>query len=269
MKAKRWNRFCPETDRSFSLPAAVLQANRSGANNGPGRQRSAKPGHIAQLYGRIVIRFHAGQVNERSQPDRRIIDEGIRSVMHEAARESMGKPAVILDPSPNHASREQVQIQFLVLHNTDGPFVKSLAHLKDPASRVSAHYLIDRNGSIYQLVLDTRTAWHSGNKSMNQQSIGVELVASEAMRNLAPLQESALVSLARFLMTTYDLPVSNVILHRSVSTTDCPRWLWEDDPSYEEWKSARLSSRSTDGPRKVENFGIQQLDSNRKGGRPL
>jgi N-acetylmuramoyl-L-alanine amidase len=163
--------------------------------------------------------------------------------MHNAAQESIGKPAIIWDPSPNRAPRGQEKIQFLVLHNTEGPFAESLAALKDPASRVSAHYLIDRNGYIYQLVPDTQTSWHSRNKRMNQQSIGIELVASEAMRNLAPVQESALVCLARFLMDTYDLPVSNVILHRAVSATDCPRWLWEDDASYESWKAARLLSK--------------------------
>jgi N-acetylmuramoyl-L-alanine amidase len=108
---------------------------------------------------------------------------------------------------------------------------------------VSAHYLIDRNGYIYQLVQDDEAAWHSGDKRMNQQSIGVELVASEAMQNLALVQESALVALAKFLMAAYDLPGTNVILHRAVSATDCPRWLWEDDASYERWKATHLLSR--------------------------
>ena len=75
---------------------------------------------------------------------------------------------------------------------------------------------------------------------MNQRSIGIELVASEAMQKLALVQESALVTLARFLMDAYGLPKSNVILHRAVCATDCPRWLWEDDPSFEVWKATRL-----------------------------
>jgi len=93
---------------------------------------------------------------------------------------------------------------------------------------------------MYQLVPDNQTAWHSRDKRMNQQSIGIELVASEAMQKLTLAQESALLTLARFLMDAYDLPGSNVILHRAVSATDCPRWLWEDDAAFERWKATRL-----------------------------
>jgi N-acetylmuramoyl-L-alanine amidase len=182
-------------------------------------------------------------MKKRSQLGRQKVDEGITSALQNAPRESIGKPAVIWDSSPNCASREQERIQFLVLHNTDGPFADSLAHLKNPASRVSAHYIIDRTGYIYQLVPDAQTSWNSGDKRMNQQSIGVEVVASEALQNFALVQESALVALAKFLMDAYDLPVSNVILHRAVSSTDCPRWVWEDDTCFESWKATRLLSR--------------------------
>jgi N-acetylmuramoyl-L-alanine amidase len=150
------------------------------------------------------------------------------------------KPAVKWDPSPNHASRQGNTIQRLVLHNTDGPLAGSLARLKDPASQVSAHYVIDRNGDIYQLVADSETAWHSGNKAVNQQSIGIEIVAWKSVTGLATAQENALVAIAKFVLDTYDVALSNVIPHRAVKATDCPGWVWKDDPILEEWKSANL-----------------------------
>jgi len=53
-------------------------------------------------------------------------------------------------------------------------------------AKVSANYLIDREGNIYRLVAENRTAWHAGkgslpwNKaraSMNSSSIGIEMLA--------------------------------------------------------------------------------------------
>ncbi len=53
-------------------------------------------------------------------------------------------------------------------------------------AHVSANYLIDRDGTIYRLVPETRAAWHAGAghltwdpelKSMNQHAIGIENLA--------------------------------------------------------------------------------------------
>ena len=55
--------------------------------------------------------------------------------------------------------------------------------------KVSSHYLIDRNGKIYQLVPEIKKAWHCGGSIMpgsdlregvNDFSIGIELVATAA-----------------------------------------------------------------------------------------
>jgi N-acetylmuramoyl-L-alanine amidase len=68
------------------------------------------------------------------------------------------KPPVTWNPSPNYASREGTDIDTLVLHNTDGTLASAIARFKNPAEDVSAHYLVDRNGSIVQMVDDTQTA---------------------------------------------------------------------------------------------------------------
>src|SRR5271165_5274547 len=115
----------------------------------------------------------------------------------------LAKPPVTWDPSPNHASRQGEKIQRLVLHNTDGPLAGSLARLKDPAAQVSAHYVVDRNGDIYQLVDDSSTAWHSGDKTVNQQSIGIEVVAWSTTKGMAAPQEVSVVALAKFILGAY------------------------------------------------------------------
>ncbi len=60
--------------------------------------------------------------------------------------------------SPNHSSREGKPITMLVLHATAGSARSALAWLTNPAARVSAHYLIDKRGHIYQLVADRMAA---------------------------------------------------------------------------------------------------------------
>ena len=58
--------------------------------------------------------------------------------------------------------------------------IESLRRLKDPKSKVSTHYLINRKGLIIQMVRDNKIAWHAGKskwiKNLNKYSIGVELV---------------------------------------------------------------------------------------------
>ena len=76
--------------------------------------------------------------------------------------------------SPNYSSRNGVKIDMVVMHFTDGPTARGAINRfldqHDPQGRVSAHYIIDRNGDIYQMVADDDKAWHA--KAANPRSIG-------------------------------------------------------------------------------------------------
>jgi N-acetylmuramoyl-L-alanine amidase len=80
-------------------------------------------------------------------------------------------------PSPNQDSR----VQFLVIHATEIDFAKSLHTLT--RADVSSHYLVDRDGTIYGLVPESRRAWHAGPSfwqgatPLNPSSIGIEIVS--------------------------------------------------------------------------------------------
>ncbi|GBD44651.1 N-acetylmuramoyl-L-alanine amidase AmiD [bacterium HR40] len=86
--------------------------------------------------------------------------------------------------SPNFDRRQDpANIRLVVLHYTGMPDAASaLRRLCDPASRVSAHYLIDEDGTIYSLVPEPLRAWHAGVSAWrewndpNSVSIGIELV---------------------------------------------------------------------------------------------
>lgn len=48
----------------------------------------------------------------------------------------------------------------VVVHATEGELAGTLAHLRDESSMVSAHYVIDRDGTVYQLVPERVVAYH-------------------------------------------------------------------------------------------------------------
>lgn len=80
-------------------------------------------------------------------------------------------------PSANHDNR----IQFVVLHYTNASLERSLALLTH--GEVSSHYLIgDGPAKVYQLVDESRRAWHAGDSQwdgrtwLNSSSIGIEIV---------------------------------------------------------------------------------------------
>ena len=71
----------------------------------------------------------------------------------------------------------------LVLHYTGMPTGEAaLARLRDPAAKVSAHYLIEEDGRVFALVDEARRAWHAGlsawrgEAGVNGRSIGIEIV---------------------------------------------------------------------------------------------
>ncbi|HEU0118712.1 MAG TPA: N-acetylmuramoyl-L-alanine amidase [Alphaproteobacteria bacterium] len=86
--------------------------------------------------------------------------------------------------SPNFDARDQaVKLTYIVLHYTGMKTGKeALERLIDPAAKVSAHYVVEEDGRIFQLVDEKNRAWHAGRGSwkdvtdINSASIGIELV---------------------------------------------------------------------------------------------
>lgn len=72
----------------------------------------------------------------------------------------------------------------IVIHYTAGPYQSSLNTLVNPKVKASAHVLVDRDGSITQLIPFNEIAWHAGESSYggrsgyNKYSIGIEIVNS-------------------------------------------------------------------------------------------
>ena len=85
--------------------------------------------------------------------------------------------------SPNHSkkARHKKNIKFIIIHYTGmQSTIESIKRLKNPNTKVSCHYLIDKKGMIIQMVPDKFIAWHAGKskwgkENLNKNSIGIEL----------------------------------------------------------------------------------------------
>jgi len=87
-----------------------------------------------------------------------------------------------LHPSPNHGERKAAP-DCIILHYTGmADAASALLWLCNPLSEVSCHYVVFEDGRIWQLVPESRRAWHAGKscwqgeRDMNSCSIGIEIV---------------------------------------------------------------------------------------------
>jgi N-acetylmuramoyl-L-alanine amidase len=90
---------------------------------------------------------------------------------------------VIFTPSPNFDARPEKKIDHLVLHYTGmKTAAEAVARLCDPAAKVSSHYVVDEDGTVYALVGEEKRAWHAGVscwrgvRGLNDCSVGIEIV---------------------------------------------------------------------------------------------
>ncbi|MET0718627.1 MAG: N-acetylmuramoyl-L-alanine amidase [Pseudoxanthomonas sp.] len=127
-------------------------------------------------------------------------------------------------PSPNHNEREAILI---VIHATTQDSVEQSLHTLRTANsggRVSSHYLIGRDGDLYQLVADDRRAWHAGPGSwgtisdVNSASIGIEL-DNNGSEPFSSQQIDKLLTLLEDLCHRLDIPRHQVIGHSDMAPT--------------------------------------------------
>ncbi len=131
-------------------------------------------------------------------------------------------------PSPNRDARPAgAGVALLVLHYTGMQSgAAAIARLTDPAARVSAHYVIEEDGSVLALVPEDCRAWHAGVagwgaiRDVNGHSIGIELVNPGhdwGYRPFPAAQIAALVELGQAILARHGLPPGAVVGHSDVA----------------------------------------------------
>jgi hypothetical protein len=118
-----------------------------------------------------------------------------------------------------------VAIDCVVLHATAGSLSGTLAWFANPQSGVSAHYVVAKTGSVYQMVEEQYLAHHAGASSyqgrenFNDFSIGIEIVnLNDGKDPYPPDQFEAVVELVVYLVGKYNVQREWIVTHADIST---------------------------------------------------
>src|SRR5579863_5861395 len=130
--------------------------------------------------------------------------------------------------SPNFNARPAgARVDMLVLHYTGMQTAgEAIERLCDRDAKVSAHYVIEEDGTVSRLVTEQNRAWHAGvsfwqgTTDVNGASIGIELVNPGhewGYRDFPEPQMAALIELARGILARHPVPSDRVVGHSDVA----------------------------------------------------
>ena len=153
-----------------------------------------------------------------------------------------GPGGAIAHPSPNFGPRRDGLTPHLVVIHFTGMagLDEALDRLCAPEHQVSAHYLVARDGRLFQLVDEEHRAWHAGHGTwgglgdVNSRSIGIELDNAGAMPFSAPLMDR-LEALLADILDRRQIPPQGVIAHQDFA----PTRKWDPGPRFDWQRLAR------------------------------
>lgn len=125
--------------------------------------------------------------------------------------------------------RYGASISKIVIHHNMGNLTTETCYATWQTRAASAHYQVEANGTVGQLVLDSDTAWHARNWQINTRSIGIEHADYIDASGQWRMTEATINSGARLvaaLCLEYSLGRPqwgvNVVGHNECTSTECP-----------------------------------------------
>ncbi len=129
-------------------------------------------------------------------------------------------------PSPNFNERRGPP-DMVVLHYTGMRSAQeALGRMCDSEAKVSSHYCVDEDGTVYRLVPEERRAWHAGvsfwkgTTDINGCSVGIEIVNPGhefGYRNFPAVQIDAVIGLLDGILERWDIPDHRILGHSDVA----------------------------------------------------
>lgn len=135
---------------------------------------------LKRVLAKFSTRFSSREMEKESTQDK-------PEIPSESNGATEDKPLTIID-KPAHPNNygdrpEGIEISLIVLHYTASSSLDTTVRwFKNPEAKVSAHYVIGRDGTIVRMVPEEKKAYHAGRsewnvqKDVNRFSIGIELV---------------------------------------------------------------------------------------------
>ena len=149
-------------------------------------------------------------------------------------------------------------IDMIVIHDIEGTASTAVRLFRTPGYAGSAHYVIDYDGSITQMVQEKDIAWHAGNWDYNTRAIGVEHAGFAATGGYTTAEYQASAQLVASICSRYGVPMdrAHVIGHSQVPdpnhpglyggvdhhTDPGPYWNWNYYMYYAQVYAGRLPS---------------------------
>ncbi len=107
-------------------------------------------------------------------------------------------------PRSNYApaARQRGDVRWIVIHTSEDPAAKAIQRLTDPTAKVSAHYLVARDGRVTQLVRNEDVAYGVGNLAYNKACVSIEHERYEGAE-VTDVELRASCDLVRWLVTRF------------------------------------------------------------------
>lgn len=118
---------------------------------------------------------------------------------------------------------DDYDIDRVVIHVTQGSFSSAVAVFQDPGHRAAAHYIVRKDGHVTQMIRELDVAFHAGNRSYNERSVGIEHEGFvEHPQGFTTAMYGASARLTAAICARYDIPVDreHIIGHVEVPGTD-------------------------------------------------
>ncbi|MER7807078.1 N-acetylmuramoyl-L-alanine amidase [Streptomyces sp900116325] len=125
-------------------------------------------------------------------------------------------------------------IDRVVIHVTQGSFRGAVRVFQDPGHGAAAHYVVRKDGHVTQMIRELDVAFHAGNKSYNERSVGIEHEGFvDRPKDFTAAMYEASARLSAAICGRYRIPVdrTHIIGHVEVPGTDHtdpgPHWDWD------------------------------------------
>jgi uncharacterized protein YraI len=107
--------------------------------------------------------------------------------------------------SGNYTASSSRTIDRIVIHTVEGSYQGCISWFRNPASNVSAHYVVSLRGDITKMLRDSDIGWHC--RTWNYRAIGIENEGYAYRNTWTDAQYDALAHLVAYLCDLHNVPI--------------------------------------------------------------
>ncbi len=132
--------------------------------------------------------------------------------------DTAGRPSSMVTPGGQTAA---MNIKYIIVHDTEGSYSSAISTFQDPASYVSANYVIrSSDGAVTEIVRPNNISWGAGDWYVNMHAINIENegFAARGRTWYTQAMYKADAALVRYLAATYGIPLNrqHILGHEDV-----------------------------------------------------